>query len=273
MRIQSRIIFHMDPPEAEQLLSKFNLSAKKNQRMQVVKLFVDSDYYLQLTQELVRRGVEFSEYKTEVYSKKEIETSELLRIIPNTYCGYPQPEMDDSYFEVSYDPNSVCPKCLQGGVQKNPFQMFKPKIGKSDIAGIHWVLELIITQRLKEIIEAEGLTGVEFWPVVNYRKKTEYEGLYQLFITNEMPPMSPEAEIVRAPDVRECECGKKGYVRKGVPVYSRESLVNIKDFNKTHEWLGGGETTWQSKIVTKKVYDLFQQHKVRGVRFEPVKII
>ena len=58
MRIQSKIIFHMDPSEAEQLLSKFNLSAKKNQRMQVVKLFVDSDYYLQLTQELVRR-VEF----------------------------------------------------------------------------------------------------------------------------------------------------------------------------------------------------------------------
>ena len=88
-----------------------------------------------------------------------------------------------------------------------------------------------------------------------------------------MPPMSKEAQIVRAKDVKACECGKKGYTLKGLAVYERSSLKDIKDFNKTYEWLGGGESTWQFPIVTKRVYELFKREKIRGVRFEPVKIV
>lgn len=85
--------------------------------------------------------------------------------------------------------------------------------------------------------------------------------------------MSSKAEIIRAPDVKVCECRKKGFMLKGIPVYDRVSLKANKDFNKTCEWLGGAEMTWQLPIVTKRVHDLFQKHKIRGVRFEPVKII
>lgn len=266
-------MFHMEPSKAEKILSPFGLKTKMTDTMQAVELFTDTSQYTDLIKILTDLKVDFSEFKEETYSTKELAESEFLRMIPNAYCGYPQPEMDGSFREVSYDLNSACSQCSQGKLQKAPLRILLPKMGKNDISGIHWVYEYVITQRLKELIEKEGFTGYEFWPLINHKTGKPFEDFYQLFFAETMPPMSKGAKIVPAPGVKQCDCGKKGYMLKETPVYERSTIALVKDFNKTFEWVGGGETTWQLPIISKRVYDFLKKNQVKGVWFIPVKVI
>jgi uncharacterized protein YqfB (UPF0267 family) len=267
----------MEPRQIETILSSLGISLKFNAKdtMQVFNLFTNTEEYLKLIEKLQSLGIDYSELTEEVYSQEEIESAEFLQIIPNVYCGYPQPEGEISFREVSYDINSKCPKCEQGKIQNAPLRVLKPKMGKNDIAALHWIYEFVITFRLKELISVEGLTGCEFWPLIDHRRNTKLDDVYQLFFTRMMPPMSRQTNIIRADGIEMCDCGKMGYTIKGIPVYERQAInMNaLQDFNKSYEWLGGGKTTWQMQIVSKRVYNLFVKHKIRGVRFEPVKVI
>lgn len=275
MRISSKITFHMNPAEAEKILSPLGQKTVKDDTMQVAELFACTDKYDSLINTLKELNVDYGEFKRFVYSKKEIESAELLYAIQNAYCGYPQPDDDFGYIKVSYDLNSGCPNCSHGLLQNRPLRTLKPKMGSNDIAALHWEYEFIITSRLKNIIEQEGLTGCEFWPVIDHRKNIDRDDVYQLYIAGRMPPMSIETyftiEDLRKPCIL---CGRsKSIIAKGQKVYDRATLGDIKDFNRTQEWLGGGYSVHQVPIVSKRVYDVFNKNKIRGVRFEPVKII
>ena len=273
MREKSKIIFHMKPSKFETVLSSLQITAQISQddTMQVINLFKDTLHYKRLFEWLTNHKIDFTEFTEIVYSKKEIDSAEFLRIIPNVYCGYPQPE--DSYQDISYDLQSKCPKCSNGILQKAPLQMLKPQMGNNDVAGIHWIDELVITDKLKNLIEKESLSGFEIWPIIDAKRKIPCNGVYQLFIVGKMPPMSSKASIIRAEGIEPCECRKKGYMLKEIPIYNNNSLNNVKDFNKTFEWLGGLVETSQLIIVKKRIYDLFMNNKIKGVRFEPTKII
>lgn len=151
--------------------------------------------------------------------------------------------------------------------------MVKPKIGANDISGIHWIYEHVITNKLKNLINREKLSGYEFWPIINFKNKEAFDDVNQLYIAGVLSPMSNQAKIVKVKNIKQCECRKRGYTLEDFPIYDRSSLHNVTDFNKTHEWLGGAIGTWQLVIVTKRVYDLFIREKIRGVRFEPVKVV
>lgn len=142
-----------------------------------------------------------------------------------------------------------------------------------NIKALHWEYEYIISQDLKKLIEKEGFTGCDFWPVINHETGKKLKNIYQMYITGRIPEMSDHTNIVNVPDVEQCSCGKKGYTIKGEIVYNKHSLKSISDFNKTKEWVGGGETTWQLLIVTSRVYNLFKKDYITGVRFEPVRVI
>ncbi len=124
------------------------------------------------------------------------------------------------------------------------------------------------------MLEKEGFTDVEYWNVVWYKKNEYFSDIYQLFINNVMPKMSSETNIEPSGE-KICECGKSGYyLEDGQQIkYDRESLRDIKDFNKTSEWLGGMKMAWQFPIVTKRVYDFFKKNKIKALLYEPVAVI
>lgn len=272
MNTIAHISFYLEPVIAKDLFLHHGLLTSNN-NLHFFELDTKSVEYENLIKILNEEGIEFLEAQEDIFSEEEVENAELLRMIPRSYCGYPKPDSDNRYREVSYDLNTRCKKCLQGSIQNKPFHILKPKMGKKDIMGLHWVYEFIITTRFKQLIEQERLTGCEFWPVIDYRSKTEVEGVHQLFVTGTMPCMSEKANVVQAKDVVACECGKLGYTISGMYTYDREMLSNISDFNKMIEWLGGAYSTWQAIIVTKRVYDLIKQHKIRDVWFKPVAVV
>jgi hypothetical protein len=272
MRIRSRIGFHLQPTEAEKVITAKGFKVNAKDSLQIVELFTDDRYYKELTDYFLESNIKYTEFKEKVFSKEEFKSAELMYIFPIAFCGYPQPEENFSYKKMTYNESSGCNKCLNGLIQNKFFSTKKLNMGKNDIAALYWVHEFIITNKLRELIENAKFTGCEFWPVLQYKKNIKFDNICQLYISDTMESLSPKTVILGVPKVETCECRKKGYMVESQLVYKRKALENIKDFNKTNEWFGGGETTWQLPIVSKRVYDLFVKHKVKGVKYEPVMI-
>jgi hypothetical protein len=270
VKIKSKILFHMSPEKTKSMLDLLGIEAKVETKdtLQAISLFTDTEQYINLIQKLNELSVDYSESKEKVYSKRDLDSAQLFRMIANVYCGYPQPE---EYEKVSYDLKTGCPDCSNGMIQNAPLRILKPKIWLNDVYGVHWIYEYVTTEKFRELIEREQFTGFEFWPIINHRTNKKHDDIFQLFITGTMPPMNPEAIIESG--IEPCKCGKRGYTLKDIPIYMNDSIKEIKDFNKSIEWLGGMLGSWQIPIVSKQVYRFFVKNKIRGLRFEPVKVI
>jgi len=132
---------------------------------------------------------------------------------------------------------------------------------------------------LKDLIEKEELTGVEFWSLLDYKKRIPIENFYQLYVTNELQPMSQTTDFetddlgpnskIKLP----CPCNMIG---RNLAIhqmrYKRSDIEKAKDFNKTHEWLGGTYHTTQWTVVSKRVYRLFKKNNIKRVKFVPIII-
>lgn len=280
MRIKSRILFDMERMQAEKLLQPIKKSADKKYTLQVVELFNDTKEYDYLMNELNKLGIEITEQKENVYSQSEMNAALLLQIVPNVHCGYPQPE--DGYLENSFYSDSGCTGCSYGWIQNKPLRLHKPKVGKNDIVGVWWLRELIITTRLKNIIDRENLTGYEVWPVIDHKKNIEFEDLFQLYITSELPPMNKQSNIVTRGEFvidnttysSKCKkCGREECFLEGDVTYSRFSLSSIKDFSLSNEWFGSRMEIYRWPFASQRVYRLFQEHNIKGVRFIPVTVV
>ncbi len=250
-------------------------------------MFVDDERYEILKQELASRGIRHTELPEEIYDETELAAAEFLCMGPAGYWGYPQPEGRMVYWQrASYDLSTACPLCGYGAIQNRPYQIKgKPKFGRNDILALNWTYEFLVTERLRRITEDARLTGVEFWPLTQYRKDIPLEGFYQLFVNNTLPPMSPNTKIEDTPlpeaHPNRCSCGKFGRNRAWRPIrsgsepvvepirYRRIDLRKAKDFNLSSEWLGLFDAR-PERIVGHRVYDLFLRHGVKRVGFEPI---
>jgi len=278
MKIQTRITFTIeDRKKAERILDSLDLPINEKSNTYAVILLVDDDKYRLLTNELSNRSIHFLELCEMTFNQDELNEAEFLRMAPAGYWGYPQPENDFGYQQESYDKSSECSFCGSGAKQIKPFLVkSQPKFGMNDILAINWEYEFLITLKLKSLLEDAELTGVEFWSILNFKKRKTITDYYQLYITNELPCISPrtEFEIVNFERVKiPCPCGKIGRnLSTHQIIYKQRDLNNAKDFNKTHEWLGGGYGTTQWKIVSNRVYQLFRDHNIKRVKFEPILI-
>ncbi|OGS56642.1 MAG: hypothetical protein A3K60_01380 [Euryarchaeota archaeon RBG_19FT_COMBO_56_21] len=283
MRIKAKLVFR--PETLDRLRTVFdNLGIEIEEKIDgIAFLFIDDERYARLKDELSRMGIKPFELREKVFSEKELNSAEFLYMGPAGYWGYPQPEerMED-WQRASYDLSTACPLCGFGAVQNIPYLVKRePKFGRNDILALNWTYEFLVTERLRRLIEDASLTGVEFWPLLRYKRKELIQGYYQLFVTNRLPPMSPNTEIVdlKLPEAgpKRCSCGRFGRNRAldsvygvAVPIrYKRGSLKDAKDFNLTSEWLGLYDAR-PKRIVSHRVYQLFSAHSIKRVTFEPV---
>ncbi len=276
-RIQSRVTFEARGPEAASILDSLGRASetKKDIGISSVTLFLDQPEYALLTDELDRRGIEYTELKELSFTPEELANAELLMMRPSGYWGYPQPE--DGFREASFSTLSGCSVCGAGIRQTKPLRVKPPiRLGSNDILAMNWVFEFVVTERFKRLVEDGDLDGAEFWPLLNHRTGEPVSGFYQLYFLNEMPPSSPETQFERTvadpQPPPECHHPILNLTVNQLR-YRRSDLNGAKDFNKTHECLGGG---WfnlnQWKVVNHRVYNLFTLNKIRRVRFEPILI-
>ena len=278
MRRMVCIRFSEPADKARALLEPYGLKVDEKSWIQTVDMAIDDERLEPFREGLRQKGIDFTEVGYNSYDKNDLQSAEFLQMRAEKLWGYPQPE--DDYEGASFEDSTRCPRCGQGAKQNRPLLLKgRPGFGRRDIVEMFWTYELLVTPKLRDIIEGTGLSGAEFWPLMKYTRSKTYhaiDGVYQLFVTTDLPPMSTHTrfEMVEFPSGAEkCPCGKLGRNLKGEQiVYSRKALRRARDFNRTHEWLGGGYGTTQQKVVSHKVYNLFSKEKIRGAVFEPVLI-
>ena len=135
MRIKSILSFHMDPGKANDSFSKYGVKINNSDTLQHFVVFKDTDKYSEITCILKENNIKYYENEEIEYSKKEMDSAELITILPGSFCGYPQPE--DNYEDISYDKSTACPECNNGMLQIAPLHINKPKMGKRDISAVH----------------------------------------------------------------------------------------------------------------------------------------
>lgn len=281
MRTRARISFPGNERTTE-VISRFGLEMKVSGSggVRALRLFEDDERYHPFIDELRKADAHPITFTEPVFTKKEMQDAEFFEVLPSAQWGYPQPCDDFGYLSVSFHMKSACPICGQGAAQVKPYHLIgPPKFGRNDISTLFWTYDLLITERLRQLIKDASLTGVEFWPLEEHRNKGDggaIDGACQLYVTNELPLASPSTDfpvIRRLPKGRKaCQCGRLG---RNSPVqfhYKRKDLAGAEDFNKTHEWLGGGFDTSRSTIVRRSVYNLFMENKIKGVKFSAVAI-
>jgi len=206
-----------------------------------------------------------------VYTKKEIDSAELLHLFITTYCG-------DGYnvYGTEFDKSNICTKCGSSGeVQKSDLIINKTEMGKKSIA-ITYNFEIVILDKLADILKENELTGYKLRPVRHYTDKMRNEPkLFQLVPTNTLPPTIPPTKIKKS-DAYCSKCNKNGLYFDSELYYSRKDLKKICDFNNTYEYLGEKLTRGISHprvIISQKAYQVLKQNKIKKMGVEPVNIV
>lgn len=274
--IQSKIA--LPETAARGVLQALGLTPNIKYGVAIVILQTNDKKYESLKHRLSELDIHYTEEIMPVFDEEEMENAEYYHLAPRVQGGYPEPQSD--YAREAHDTSFACSDCGKGYVQNHPYALrVPPRFGKNDVMAMFWTYELLVTDRLRQLIEEAELSGTEFWPVLRYSGDAAYEpmgGIHQLFVSSTLPPMSKRTVfplVDRLPSKKNpCSCGRLG---RNIPVqlrYDRKNLDCAEDFNRTHEWLGGGLDTVPLKVVSRATYDLFIKHKIRGVDFEPVLI-
>lgn len=278
MRIEKRIVFNTKHDESAGKKA-FEIMNKKYPGMKdtgsfIVKLFEDDPKYKLLIQYLEENN--FSKFITddEVFSKEEMLSAPIMQMKPDSYTeSRPMPKKDYGYLKESYDQNSGCNICTKGKIQNKPLQLIeKTSLGKKDIIGMRWTYGFLVSKRFKELAEEAELTGCEFWPIIKYKEKEPFDGIFQLKITGVMPKMASETNIIH--DFSVCNiCGHEKVYPKGRIYYNASDLRNIPDFALTQEWFGMYWDIWQWPFMSQRAYRFFKENKISGMRFYPPEIL
>jgi hypothetical protein len=232
-----------------------------------------------------------------IFTKREINTAEWLRVFALGHHGYPQPGDDFGYVEATYDTDSqdYCPICHIGAVQNAPFRLrTEPKASHSQFLQLNWVFdELFVRREAREGLTATGITGIEFLtPVLNKRDQPS-EQVDQMRIRTVLPaalditgfqpvtckPNNEESSPGKSPMSITLQdrphCGRVKYhsMHRGLLKVVRGVFSEAPDVVKSNEWFGSGRAAFRFIVVSQRFRQVVTQAKWRGLGFEPIELI
>lgn len=120
------------------------------------------------------------------FDATEVAGSEHLALLPTWHHGYPQPDDDFRYREITYNLDDFCEECGIGLTQKAPFRFKRePRWGRNGIMQLNWVFdEFFVTPELYE--EAFRPLGIAAMPVFD-TKERELTSVVQLVASTRSP--------------------------------------------------------------------------------------
>ena len=209
-----------------------------------------------------------------VFTKKELREAQWLTIRSKWEFAFPQPESKDGYREGVYAPG-YCPDC-SSLTQIGSFRIKKaPKWGRRNFAMLYWVGdELFVRDRVTEVFQEEGISGVDYLPVMNKKGSEILPGVHQLLFTHVLKKGLVVNEGVR--EVSACfYCGAVKYLasQRNILSYRREVFENAPDFVKSSEVFGAGHYAAHKMFISQRAYQVLTRHALlRSLDFEPVAL-
>lgn len=183
--------------------------------------------------------------------------------------GYPMPDDDFGYLDLTYDLSEYCERCGIGAKQKGPFRIRgEPKWGTRAVMQLNWVFDEVFVR--PEIWRTFFFPlGIECRPVLAHKKETELKTVVQLRIDT---VLDAELELKEHPfDV--CEfCQRKKYLpfpRGRFPAMTR-SVQGVHAV-KSKEWFGSGASAHRAVLISGDVVRQLVDAKTRGADFTPLE--
>ncbi|HIS63707.1 MAG TPA: hypothetical protein IAC14_16000 [Candidatus Scybalomonas excrementigallinarum] len=243
-----------------------------------IKVKKNSYGYNQLMNLLEQSKTDYDYYEKVHLSKKEKEKIEYFLFTPKD--GKWQKNWQYArYFNTEY--KSKCVKCDLK--QKQITSLYVPtKLIKNKLDMCEMTTGIVVSKKVRELIEKEECTGVIFQEVLDYKTREAEEELSQLVITNTLTSMSEKTKknISEVCDV----CRESSCEVMGIPIYDRSSLKEAKDFNLTqesyvfyynyHTWDSEEYREWIVEvpyyIISRKVLEILQKNNIKNYICEPV---
>jgi hypothetical protein len=201
------------------------------------------------------------------FTAAELREAAHLEMVPTWHHGYPQPEDDFEYLEVSYDLASYCAMCGMGAHQVAPLHMKRePRWGKKHILQLNWVYDeyFVLPDIWQSVFKP---FGVGCMPVVQHRTGKKLETVVQLDVAT--TASSPLQLLDDQPSERCDHCNRRKYLpicRGAFPEFAELPDAHIL---KTREYFGSGASADKGVIVSADLFGKINDLKVRGVGFIP----
>ena len=201
------------------------------------------------------------------FSAEDFKSASGFIILADWQWGYPQPEDDFGYLEVTYDTSKYCSVCGAGLTQKAPFHIKKePKWGKKLAFILFWVLDEIFVH-VDAYDRVFKPLGIQSWPVLIYKKNTIAQTVVQLVIPDSTVPLELDGYAAES-----CtKCGRKRYlpITRGFFPPFRNGAIPGR-VAKTQEYYGSGASASKWIYASREAYSVIKKEKL-AMSFWPVK--
>lgn len=240
----------------------------------------DNPYTSAVTLELEEQSEEYKKLKPyieswqlfdavgTIFSTEDLESAKLLGFRDCWANGYPMPDNNGGYKEITYDRADYCKECGIGLVQKAPFRLKKePNWGKKKMFMLNWVYdEIFVKKDLYE--EVFKKYGMETMPVLLYKKETIIADTVQLLIPATDISLKLESYSYEVCNV----CNRKRYnlINKGkFPFFEQE--ITDRHFFKSKEYFGTGANARKYIFLSSEIRTELLEQKVKA-NYIPVTV-
>lgn len=221
-----------------------------------------------------------------LYSAEDLQAAELYRFLVTNDA------IEEDHFDMHREFDVVgpsferCPVCNSPLRQRRDLYLRKALMKKHDISKTYDDGEIIVSERIARLFQEHKVEGASFREVQNYPKpRPGAPSLFQLVITHSLPPMaSPPTEFEQS---RYCgTCGQKSqfikhtffwgkikYLEETDIYYPASVLTDAKDINYSAEFFGELPVMKPYIIISKRMYRLLLEHKVKDLAVEPVRLV
>lgn len=276
MRIKHRYAFlnHNDIKKIIEFLNKNKIKydITNDNLLIIVEAYEDESYWNELEKIMIKHRKEPITEK--VFSSKELEDAEWLRVRSRWRWEYPQPE--DEYTKITYDDSSYCSSCGCGLVQQRNFLLKKsPKWGNKKFLMLNWIEdELFIPDDVKNMLLKTDLKGFNFRTVDNFKTKEILNNIHQIEIKNKLDTgmIFGSRDIVKEINCKQCG-HKKVIIYGGSVLKINRNLFDESKYDivKSNEKFGDGLMCASFIFISRKMYRLIKDNGwTKNLELEPI---
>ncbi|CAA9194594.1 hypothetical protein [Flavobacterium collinsii] len=194
------------------------------------------------------------------FTKEELKKSLLSEKNGGNEHGYPMPDINFGYRELTYDLSDYCPNCGIGFKQKDAFRLKNvPPVGKKQIFSLGWIFDELFVEKTvyEEIFKPLGIKSRE---VLKYKKDTPFENTVQLILEETKEKLNLEGYPTENCNV--CKRTKYQAMPQGFYPMHKDIIAPIF---KSYEYFGSGASAGKKIFVTKELRDKLIDLKIEKI--------
>lgn len=201
------------------------------------------------------------------FTKKELDSFELYTILGTKFITQDDTSIN-KMLDYSRELEQVSASKPYGYRRHNYKEYFlkKPKILKPESFAVcsGSGSQFFFGDYIANLMEQSGLTGWTKFPVVHPVTNVQHKDIYMLGINHELPRIIKDNKFLGS--------FESGFDLQSLVMLEQSDLDShgLEDFNFTQENLAGDRSGLC--CITKKVYDFYHYHKLKGLKFRPVLI-